>query len=179
MARQFNRQQPQKKQEHKTNEMIRTNLVRLVGEGEPTVIETKEALKLAVEAGKDLIMINERQDPPIVKIEDYKKFLYNQKKADKDKKKNSVKTVVKEIKLSPEIGDHDLQTKVKSAIKFLEHGDKIKCSLFLRGRQRANPERGEITMLKFATMLEDHGIVESVPRFQSNKWSMMIKPKKK
>jgi translation initiation factor IF-3 len=124
----------------------------------------------------DLILINENQDPPIVRIEDYKKFLYNLEKAEKEKKKNSIKSVTKEIQLSPEISDNDLNTKAKKGLEFLEDGNKIKVVLQLKGRQKASPERGELTMLKFARAVESNGTLESFPKLEGGKWLMMVKP---
>lgn len=170
-------QKNQKKQLHKINTDIKSNEVRLVGEGEQRVLKTNEALKMAINLGKDLIMISD-QKLPIVKIEDYNKFLYEEKRKEKERKKNSIKTIVKEIQLSSEIGDNDLNVKAKRAIGFLEKGNKVKCSLMLKGRQRANPERGEFTMLRFAEILSEYGTLESMPKLQGNRCNMMIKPKK-
>lgn len=167
----------QKKQLHKINTDITSKEVRLIGEGEPRVLKTSEALSMANDSGKDLIMISD-QNPPIVKIEDYNKFLYTEKRKEKVKKKNSNKTEVKEIQLSPEIGDNDLTVKARKALEFLEKGNKVKCSLMLKGRQRSNPERGEVTMLRFAEILSENGVLESMPKLQGNKWNMMVKPKK-
>jgi translation initiation factor IF-3 len=168
------------KNKHKINNDIRCLEVRLVGYyEEPKVLKTQEAQKIANSEEKDLILINENQNPPVVKIMDYKKFLYDTEKADKERKKNSIKSILKEIQLSPEIAENDLKVKSKKAIEFLKNGDKVKCSMILKGRQQYNPERGEITMLKFATLIEDFGILESMPTLQGNKWNMMVKPKKK
>lgn len=175
----MNKQKFQKKNLHKINEDIKSNEVRLVGVGEPMIIRTIEALKMAKLEEKDLILINENQTPPIAKIMDYKKFLYDTERAEKERKKNSVKSVLKEIQLSTDIADNDLNVKSKKAIEFLQKGDKVKCSLMLKGRQRATPQRGELTMLKFATLVEEFGALESLPILQGNKWNMMIKPKKK
>lgn len=162
----------------KINDKIRSFKVRLVGRGDAQVINTREALKMAEDEGLDLILINENQEPPIAKIEDFNKFLYKQNKTNKEKKKNSIKTVVKEIQLSPDIADHDLDVKTKRALKFLEKGNKIKCSLLLKGRQKATPERGEIIMLRFATKIAEFGKIEDMPKLRSSRWIMMIKPNK-
>ena len=138
-----------------------------------------EASKLAEENEMDLILINENQNPPIVRIEDYKKFLYDFEKAEKEKKKNSVKSVTKEIQLSPEISDNDLNTKIKKGIEFLEDNNKIKCVLQLKGRQKATPQRGEVVMLKYAAGVDEVGTPESLPKLDSGKWIMMLKPRKK
>ena len=165
---------------HKINSDVRFAQVRLVGfYDEPKVMSSYEASKLAESEGLDLILINETQTPPIVKIEDYKKFLYQLEKAEKEKKKNSVKSVTKEIQLSPEISDNDLNTKIRKGIEFLKEGNKVKCVLQLKGRQRATPERGEATMLKYAKGIEEFGQPEHRPSLDSGKWLMMIKPSKK
>ncbi len=166
-----------KTNKHKLNNEVRFPQVRLVGfYDEPTLMSSYEASKLAETEGVDLILINENQDVPIVRIEDYKKFLYNLEKAEKEKKKNSVKSITKEIQLSPEISENDLNTKVKKGLEFLEDGNKVKVVLQLKGRQKANPERGEITMLKFAKSIEGNGVLESLPKLEGGRWLMMVKP---
>lgn len=173
MSKQFKKQKL-----HKTNSEVRFPEVRVVGLGEPKIMSSYEASKLAELEGKDLILINENQNPPIVKIEEYSRFLYEIEKANKEKKRNSVKSQIKEIQLSPDIADNDLGTKARKGKEFLEDGDKIKVVLQLKGRQKAAPERGEITMLKFAAMLEDSGLAESMPKLEGGRWFMMMKPKK-
>lgn len=173
MSKQFRKQKL-----HKTNSEVRFPEVRVVGLGEPKIMSSYEASKLAESEGKDLILINENQNPPIVKIEEYSKFLYEMEKANKEKKRNSVKSQIKEIQLSPDIADNDLGTKARKGKEFLEDGDKIKVVLQLKGRQKAAPERGEITMLKFAAMLEEVGLAESMPKLEGGRWFMMMKPKK-
>jgi translation initiation factor IF-3 len=168
------------KRKHKINDDIKSFEVRLIVTGAaPEIMKTKDALKLADEEGKDLILINENQEPPIVKIEDYGKFLYNIEKMLKEQKKNAVKSELREIKLSCEISDHDLEIKAKKGKEFLQDGDKVKCVIQLKGRQKGNPERGQLVMLKFATLLEDYGSAENVPKLESSKWLMILKPKKK
>ncbi len=168
------------KRKHKINDDIKSFEVRLIVTGAaPEVMKTRDALKLADDEGKDLILINENQDPPIAKIEDYGKYLYNIEKMLKEQKKNAVKSELKEIKLSCEISDHDLEIKAKKGKEFLQDGDKVKCVIQLRGRQRGNPDRGQLVMLKFATILEDYGSAENVPKLETNKWLMILKPKKK
>jgi translation initiation factor IF-3 len=166
-----------KTNKHKLNNEVKFPQVRLVGfYDEPTLMSSYDASKLAEAEELDLILINENQDPPIVRIEDYKKFLYHLEKAEKEKKKNSLKSVTKEIQLSPEISDNDLNTKARKGIDFLQHGDKVKCVLQLKGRQKASPERGEITMLKFAGIVSEYGVAESLPKLESGKWLMILKP---
>lgn len=169
-----------KTNKHKLNNEVRYPQVRLVGfYDEPTLMSSYEASKLAEENEMDLILINENQDPPIVRIEDYKKFLYDFEKAEKEKKKNSVKSITKEIQLSPEISDNDLNTKIKKGIEFLEDNNKIKCVLQLKGRQKATPQRGEVVMLKYASGVDEVGTAESLPKLDGGKWIMMLKPRKK
>jgi translation initiation factor IF-3 len=163
---------------HKINSEVRFPLVRLVGEGEPVVMSSRDASLKATEEGLDLILINEKGDPPVVRIADYKKFLYDQDKAEKIRKKNSQKSELKEIQLGVTIGDHDMQTKAKKANELLLEGHKIKCVLLLKGRQRANPDRGEIVMLKFAEMLSS-GLLEAMPKLDGWRWIAIYKPKKK
>ncbi len=164
---------------HKINSEVRFPQVRLVGfYDEPKLMSSYEASKLAETEELDLILINENQDPPIVRIDDYKKFLYNLEKVEKERKKNSAKSVLKEVQLSPEISDNDLKTKMRKGQEFLEDGNKIKCVLLLKGRQRANPERGEIVMLKFAEGVSEFGMPEQLPKLEGGKWIMLLKPKK-
>jgi translation initiation factor IF-3 len=167
------------KKKHKINNEIRCYEVRLIGDGEPRVIKTREALSMADNDGKDLILINENQEPPIARIDDYNKFLYKIEKQEKENKKNVVKSEIKEIKLSCNIADHDLEVKAKKAKEFLSDGDKVKCVIQLKGRQKGNPDRGQIVMLRFATILEEYGSAENVPKLESSKWLMILKPKKK
>ena len=138
-----------------------------------------EASKIAQEEGVDLILINENATPPIVRIEDYGKFIYDSEKKEREAKKNVHKTQLKEIPLSLNIADHDLGIKAKKALEFLEGGDKVKLSLLMKGRQMSMKENGEIVMLKFAHFVEELGIPEALPKLEGNRWNMIIKPKKK
>lgn len=173
------RKRPEIKRKHKINQELNFPEVRIVGRGEPFVISTKEALDTAFSEEKDLILINENQNPPIARIEDYNKFLYNLEKVEKEKKRNANKSQLKEIQLSVNISDHDLETKAKKGREFLKDGDKVKVVISLKGRQKANPERGELVMLKFTQLVEEFGIPESMPKLEGGKWLMMIKTRKK
>lgn len=164
---------------HKINTDIKHDKVRLVGLGEPKVISHSEAMKLAFSEGKDLILISENGDLPVVRIEEYSKFVYNLEKKQKELKKNANKNETHEIKLSCEIADNDLNTKARKATEFLTDGDKVKCVIQLKGRQNATPERGELVMLKFATLLDSIGIPEAFPKLEGNKWLMTIKAREK
>lgn len=169
---------PQKERKHKINGEVRFPQVRLIGDGEPQIISSFEAAKIAESMEMDLILINENQDPPIVKIGDYNKFIYDLEKAEKEKKKKSQKSETKEIQLSCDIQEHDLQTKARKGREFLEDNDKIKVVIQLKGRQKGTPERGEIVMLRFAEILNEVGVPEAMPRLEGGRWNLMIKPKK-
>lgn len=173
------RKRPEIKRKHKINSDITSIEVRLIGRGEPLVISKYEAQKIANNEEKDLILINENQEIPIVRIEEYNKFLYDLEKSEKEKKRNSNKSQLKEIQLSVNISDHDLETKSKKGREFLKDGDKVKVVISLKGRQKASPERGELVMLKFAQSVEEFGIPEQMPKLEGGKWIMMMKTKKK
>lgn len=168
-----------KRKKHKLNGEVRFPKVRLVGRGEAMVVSSRDAALIAMDEGKDLILINDATDPPIVRVEDYNKFLYELEKAEKFRKKQAHHSETKEIQLSAEIGDHDLYTKARKAAELLEDGSKIRCVLSLKGRQKANPVRGEITILKFVEMLSDNGSPESMPKLEGSRWIVFLKPRKK
>ncbi|MDB4103958.1 translation initiation factor IF-3 [Salibacteraceae bacterium] len=161
------------------NENIRVPRVRIVGDGEPQVLPTSEALTLAKEAGLDLVIISEKADPPVVKILDYKKFLYDQKKKQKEIKNKAQKVVVKEIRFGPNTDEHDYEFKKKHALRFLEEGSKIKAFVFFKGRSILFKDKGEILLLKLATEVEEVGMVEQMPRLEGKRMIMMLAPKKK
>ena len=137
------------------------------------------AMKMAKEQGLDLVEISPKADPPVCKIIDYKKFLYDQKKKQKAIKANAVKTVIKEIRFGPNTEEHDLNFKTKHAIKFLEEGSKVKAFVFFRGRSIVFKDQGEILLLKFAQALEEYGVVEQMPKLEGKRMNMFIAPKKK
>ena len=139
-----------KKRQHKINEEIYATQVRVTGEGiESTVMSKWDAIKLAEGLEKDVILISENANPPVVKIEDYNKFLYKQHQKEKENKSNSQKSELKEIGLSAFIGDNDLNVKIRKGIEFLQDGDKIKLNLLLKSREKARPEQGELVIYKF------------------------------
>jgi translation initiation factor IF-3 len=176
----MNKQNPKKQKKHKTNSEVRFPQVRVIGEiGKGQLMTSYEAMKLAQENEMDLILINETATPPVVRIEDYGKFLYEMEKREKESRKNQKKTELKEISLSANIADHDLGVKSKKALEFLEDGNKVKLSLMLKGRQHNMAQQGQIVLLKFATLVEELGIPESLPKLEGSKWGMIIKPKKK
>lgn len=154
--------------------------MRVVGdEMEPSIMQTKEAIALAEEKGLDLVEIAATANPPVCKILDYKKFLYEQKKKQKEVKANAAKIVVKEIRLGPNTDDHDFNFKVKHGQKFLEDGAKIKVFVFFKGRSIVYKEKGEVVLLKFAQELEEIGKVEQMPKLEGKRMIMFISPKKK
>lgn len=133
---------------------------------------------MADEQGLDLVEISPTANPPVCKIVDYKKFLYEKKKKQKELKAKSAKIVVKEIRLGPNIDDHDFNFKLKHAIKFLEEGAKVKVDVFFRGRMIVYKEQGEYVLLKFAAELEEFGKVEQLPKLEGKRMIMIISPKK-
>jgi len=136
-------------------------------------------LALARELELDLVEISPKADPPVCRITEYKKFLYDQKKKQKEIKAKQTKVTVKEIRFGPNTDDHDFQFKLKHARKFLEEGSKLKAYVFFRGRTIVFKERGEILLLKFAQELEDVGVVEQMPKLEGKRMTIMFNPKKK
>ena len=171
---------PIKKEDpNKINERITAREVRLVGEGEAQVLETRKALDLAKEADLDLVEISPNANPPVCKIMDYKKFLYEQKKKQKELKSKQTKVQIKEIRFGPNTDDHDFNFKLNHAKKFLEEGSKVKAYVFFKGRTIVFKDRGEILLLSFVQELEDHGVLEQMPKLEGKKMIIMINPKKK
>jgi translation initiation factor IF-3 len=142
-------------------------------------MSTQAALALAREMELDLVEISPKADPPVCRITEYKKFLYDQKKKQKEIKANQTKVTVKEIRFGPNTDDHDFQFKLKHARKFLEEGAKLKAYVFFRGRTIVFKERGEILLLKFAQELEDVGAIEQMPKLEGKRMTVMFNPKKK
>ncbi len=142
------------------------------------IYNIKDALRLAEEQGLDLVEISPTASPPVCKIVDYKKFLYEKKKKQKEIKAKSAKIVVKEIRLGPNIDDHDFNFKLKHAIKFLEEGAKVKVDVFFKGRMIIYKEQGEYVLLRFAAELEEYGKVEQLPRLEGKRMIMVVAPKK-
>lgn len=138
----------------------------------------EKALKIADEEGLDLVEISPKASPPVCKVIDYKKFLYEQKKKQKELKAKSTKVVVKEIRFGPNTDDHDFNFKLKHAEKFLKESAKVKAYVFFKGRSILFKEKGEILLLKLAQHLEDYGTVESMPKLEGKKMIMIIAPKK-
>ncbi|BAX78970.1 translation initiation factor IF-3 [Labilibaculum antarcticum] len=152
----------------------------MVGENvEPGVYSISEALKFAEDQGLDLIEISPNADPPVCKISDYQKFLYQQKKKQKELKAKTVKVVVKEIRFGPNTDEHDYNFKLKHAEKFLTEGSKVKAYVFFKGRSILFKDKGEILLLRFAQDLEELGKVEQLPRLEGKRMTMFLTPKKK
>ena len=154
--------------------------VRLVGDNvEVGVYTTKDALVKAEEIGLDLVEISPKADPPVCKIIDYKKFLYEQKKREKVMKAKATKVIVKEIRFGPNTDDHDYDFKKKHAEKFLKEGAKLKAYVFFKGRSIVYKDKGEILLLKLAQELEEFGKVEQMPRLEGKRMTIFITPKAK
>lgn len=147
--------------------------------GQPQVLPIRDALKLVDELELDLIEISPKAEPPVCRIDDYQKFLYQQKKKAKELKANQTKVVVKEIRFGPQTDDHDYNFKLKHAQNFLKEGAKVKAYVFFRGRSIVFKEQGEILLLRFATDLEEFAKVEAMPRLDGKKMNMMLAPKVK
>lgn len=172
---------PEKEALHKINENITAPQVRIVGDNieKSDVMSIRDALKLADEMELDLIEISPNADPPVVRIADYQKFLYQQKKKAKEIKAKAVKVVVKEIRFGPQTDDHDYNFKLKHAQNFLSEGAKVKAYVFFRGRSIVFKEQGEILLLRFATDLEELAKVEMMPKLEGKRMTMMLAPKPK
>ena len=167
-----------KEELHKINERISAREVRLVGEGiEQGVYPIKEALRIAEEMELDLVEISPNAVPPVCKVVDYGKFLYEQKKKQKELKAKQIVMDVKEIRFGPHTDEHDFNFKLNHARKFLKDGDKVKAYVFFKGRTIVYKEQGQMLLLKFANELEDVGVPESMPDLQGKKMILMINPK--
>ena len=154
--------------------------MRLVGDNvEIGVYPLAEAKKLAEDLELDLVEISPNASPPVCKIIDYKKFVYEQKKREKVLKSKTTKVVIKEIRFGPQTDDHDYEFKKKHAIKFLSDGAKLKAYVFFKGRSIVYKDQGEILLLRLAQELEDYGKVEQMPRLEGKRMTMFLAPKKK
>ncbi|MGB5668896.1 MAG: translation initiation factor IF-3 [Maribacter sp.] len=176
------RPQPRRenKKPHKINGKILSPSVRLVGDNvEMGVFPIREALDKAEELELDLVEISPNADPPVCKIIDYKKFLYEQKKREKVMKAKATKVIVKEIRFGPNTDDHDYDFKKKHAEKFLKEGAKLKAYVFFKGRSIVYKDKGEILLLKLAQELEELGKVEQMPKLEGKRMTMFISPKTK
>ena len=166
------------KQQYRVNEQIRVREVRIVGDNGSTVVPTRDALNMAREQGVDLVEISPNANPPVCRLIDYSKFLYQQKKRAKEMKAKQVKVEVKEIRFGPQTGDNDYAFKLKHAKEFLLEGNKVRAYVFFRGRSILFKEQGEVLLLRFANDLEEVGKVEQLPQLEGKKMAIFIAPKK-
>jgi len=175
--------QPQKgnEKQHRINQEIRANEVRVVGEGleKQGIMSLQEALQLADEMGLDLVEISPHANPPVCKIIDYQKFLYQQKKKQKEMKAKASKIVVKEIRFGPNTDEHDYNFKLKHAQNFINEGAKVRAFVLFKGRSILYKEQGEILLLRLANDLEDIAKVEQLPKLEGKKMSILLAPKGK
>ena len=174
-----NRGHVKKEALHAINERISAPMIRLVGDNTVNdVVDLRTALQEAEKQGLDLVEISPTANPPVCKIVDYQKFLYEQKRKQKEIKANSAKVVVKEIRLGPQTDDHDFNFKLNHAVKFLKEGQKVKVDVFFKGRTIVYKEQGEAILLKFADALMEYGKPEAMPKLEGKRMIMMITPKK-
>ena len=167
------------KNQYRVNEQIRVNEVRIVGDDiESMVLPTSKALRMAEEMGVDLVEISPTAVPPVCRLIEYSKFLYQQKKRQKEQKAKQVKIDVKEIRFGPQTDDHDYNFKLKHAISFLQDGDKVKAYVFFIGRSILFKEQGEILLLRFAKDLEEYGKLDMMPMLEGKRMTIMVSPKK-
>jgi translation initiation factor IF-3 len=162
------------------NERIRVKEVRLVGENiEPGVYTIEQARQIAEDQEMDLVEISPNAEPPVCRVVDYQKFLYQQKKKEKELKSKATKVVVKEIRFGPQTDDHDYNFKLKHAIGFLKDGAKIKAYVFFKGRSILFKEQGEVLLLRFANDLEEYAKVDQLPQLEGKRMILLLSPKKK
>jgi len=167
------------KGQHRINEQIRAKEVRIVGDDmEPAVYPIAQALRMAEDRDVDLVEISPNAQPPVCKLIDYSKFLYQLKKRQKEQKAKQVKVDVKEIRFGPQTDDHDYNFKLKHAIGFLQDGDKVKAYVFFKGRSILFKEQGEVLLLRFANDLEEYGKVDQMPVLEGKRMTIFLSPKK-
>lgn len=169
-----------KEAEHNINQFIKAPQVRLVGENvEQGIYPLSEALAIAEEQELDLVEISPNANPPVCRVIDYNKFIYEQKKKLKEIKANAKQTVIKEIRFGPNTNEHDFQFKLKHAINFLENGEKVRAYVHFKGRAIVYKEQGEILLLRFAQALEEYGKVEQLPKLEGKRMFLIVGPKAK
>ena len=166
------------KNQYRVNEQIHVREVRVVSEDGSEVMPTRKAMDLARQQGVDLVEISPNAQPPVCRLIDYSKFLYQQKKRQKEMKQKQVKVEVKEISFGPQTDEHDYQFKLKHAQEFLLEGNKVRAYVFFRGRSILFKEQGEVLLLRFANDLEEYGKVESMPALEGKKMFLYLAPKK-
>jgi translation initiation factor IF-3 len=166
--------------EFNINMQIRAKEVRLIAEGvDPGVYPIQRALEIADEQELDLVEISPNAEPPVCKVIDYKKFLFERRKKAKEAKSNQVKSDIKEIRFGPNTDDHDFDFKLKHAEEFLKEGHKVKAYVFFKGRSIVYKERGEVLLLQFAQKLADWGKVDMLPKLEGKKMNLIMSPKPK
>lgn len=166
------------KDQYRVNEQIHAREVRIVGDNGAQVLSTRDALNLARQQGVDLVEISPNATPPVCRLIDYSKFIYQQKKRQKEIKQKQVKIEVKEIRFGPQTDEHDYQFKLKHAKEFLEEGNKVRAYVFFRGRSILFKQQGEVLLLRFANDLEEYGKVEQMPALEGKKMFLYISSKK-
>ena len=166
------------KNQYRVNEQIHVREVRVVSEDGSEGMPTRKAMDLARQQGVDLVEISPNAQPPVCRLIDYSKFLYQQKKRQKEMKQKQVKVEVKEIRFGPQTDEHDYQFKLKHAQEFLLEGNKVRAYVFFRGRSILFKEQGEVLLLRFANDLEEYGKVESMPALEGKKMFLYLAPKK-
>ena len=166
------------KNQYRVNEQIRVREVRIVSDGNSTVMPTRHALDMAREQGVDLVEISPNAQPPVCRLIDYSKFLYQQKKHAKEMKAKQVKVEVKEIRFGPQTDEHDYNFKLKHAQEFLSEGNKVRAYVFFRGRSILFKEQGEVLLLRFAHDLEEYAKVEQLPKLDGKKMFLYLAPNK-
>lgn len=166
-------------EQYLVNEQIRARDVRIVGDDiEPRVVPIREALRIADEKELDLVMISPNAVPPVCRVVDFSKFIYQLKKKQKEAKAKQVKIEVKEIRFGPQTDDHDYNFKLKHAIGFLQDGDKVKAYVFFKGRSILFKDQGEKLLARFTADLEEYGKLEQTPLLEGKKMIIFISPKK-
>ncbi|HVB03392.1 MAG TPA: translation initiation factor IF-3 [Chitinophagaceae bacterium] len=177
-TRNFNFRRREQHQEHKTNQMIRVPEVRLVGDNVTVgIYPTPEAQQMALNMGLDLVEISPNAIPPVCKIIDYNKFLYEKKKKEKEMKAKAARSEVKEIRFTPNTDDHDFDFKARHAERFLKEGNKVKAYVQFKGRAIMFKERGELILLKFAERLAESGALEGMPTMEGKRMLVIMAPK--
>jgi len=172
------RKPPKKELEHRINNLITAPQVRLVGDNVPAgVFSIREALRMAEERGLDLVEIAAAADPPVCRVVEYNKFLYDKKKKEKEAKSKQIKNVTKEIRFTPNTDDHDFEFKTRHAENFLKEGAKVRAYVQFRGRMIVFKDRGELLLLKFVERLKDIGAVEQLPKLEGNRMWVVVNTK--
>lgn len=170
---------PKKEAAHKINDKITSPTVRVVGDNiEPQIVSLREALAIAERYELDLVEISPQATPPVCKVMDYQKFVYEQKKREKEQKAKNAKVVVKEIRIGAQTDEHDFEFKTNHAIRFLKEGSKVKVGIIFKGRSIVYKDQGELMLLRFAQAVEDYGKPEQMPKLEGRRMFIVLTPKK-